>query len=223
MAEGFDYSMDAIPTTYDGAVFRSRLEAHWAAFFDLVGWSYQYEPFDLQGWIPDFVLLGAQKVLVEVKPYFTEEIKQSVLSAYFRSFTPKGNPQFEVLFLSTGPEERNVEGVAGRVVLGELVEFYDAGPDGSADYQARVNCAEAVMGIWIGSESKATNAGRRMGFCHAIGSFHDRMTGCYDGGCYGEGTDGDLAPVGILQGWREAGNVVQWNPRNRSKRNGNMR
>ncbi|MEA2669684.1 MAG: hypothetical protein QOJ33_2618, partial [Chloroflexota bacterium] len=30
--------MDAIPTTYDGVNFRSRLEAKWAAFFDLLGW-----------------------------------------------------------------------------------------------------------------------------------------------------------------------------------------
>lgn len=56
-----------IPTVYKGIQFRSRLEARWAAMFDLLGWTYQYEPFDLPGWIPDFQL-GRGKLLVEVKP-----------------------------------------------------------------------------------------------------------------------------------------------------------
>ncbi|HEV8716164.1 MAG TPA: hypothetical protein VGX03_25480 [Candidatus Binatia bacterium] len=59
-----------IPTLYNNRRYRSRLEARWAAFFDLVGWQYEYEPFDLKGWIPDFLLHGAKHdVLVEVKPY----------------------------------------------------------------------------------------------------------------------------------------------------------
>lgn len=58
--------MHAIPTTYGGVNFRSRLEARWAAFFDLLGWSWEYEPIDLAGYIPDFILGG--RVLVEVKP-----------------------------------------------------------------------------------------------------------------------------------------------------------
>jgi hypothetical protein len=60
-------STTGIPTVYRGRQYRSRLEARWAAFFDLLGWSYEYEPFDLQGWIPDFLLTRA-RVLVEVKP-----------------------------------------------------------------------------------------------------------------------------------------------------------
>jgi hypothetical protein len=35
-----------IPTTYRNTTFRSRLEARWAAFFDLVDWSWVYEPFE---------------------------------------------------------------------------------------------------------------------------------------------------------------------------------
>lgn len=62
-----------IPTEYNGIRFRSRLEARWAAFFDGVGWPWQYEPFDLDGYIPDFVLpvgWGGEPhpILVEVKP-----------------------------------------------------------------------------------------------------------------------------------------------------------
>ena len=65
-----DYTMfRAHPTFYRGIKFRSRLEATWAAFFDQVGWPWEYEPFDLKGWVPDFLLKGnGRDVLVEVKP-----------------------------------------------------------------------------------------------------------------------------------------------------------
>jgi hypothetical protein len=62
-----DYSIAAIPTEYKGRMYRSRLEARWAAFFDHLGWEPEYEPFDLGQWSPDF-LLRALNVLVEVKP-----------------------------------------------------------------------------------------------------------------------------------------------------------
>jgi hypothetical protein len=57
---------EAIPTTYAGVRFRSRLEARWAAFFDLLGFEWEYEPLDLAGYIPDFVV--CRRLLVEVKP-----------------------------------------------------------------------------------------------------------------------------------------------------------
>lgn len=59
----------AIPTRYSATQFRSRLEARWACFFDLIGWKWEYEPFDLEGYIPDFLVLGTHPLLVEVKPY----------------------------------------------------------------------------------------------------------------------------------------------------------
>jgi hypothetical protein len=66
-----DPATPGIPTVYRDVQFRSRLEARWAAFFDRVGWGWRYEPFDLSGWIPDFVLLGKEPILVEVKPVIT--------------------------------------------------------------------------------------------------------------------------------------------------------
>lgn len=57
-----------IPTRYREGNFRSRLEARWAAFFDLVDWSWVYEPLDEEGWIPDFLVTGAAPFLVEVGP-----------------------------------------------------------------------------------------------------------------------------------------------------------
>jgi len=72
------FSRAAIETTYRGARFRSRLEARWAAFFDLLGWRWEYEPIDLDGYIPDFILLIPAPVLVEVKPGWScEELERA--------------------------------------------------------------------------------------------------------------------------------------------------
>lgn len=72
------YTIKAHPTTYAGVRFRSRLEARWAAFFDLAGWAWSYEPIDLAGWSPDFAVTipcthsecpAGHALYVEVKPY----------------------------------------------------------------------------------------------------------------------------------------------------------
>jgi hypothetical protein len=65
-----NYDIKAHPTRYNGTQFRSRLEAKWAAFFDLCGWAWEYEPCDLNGWVPDFLIRGGENNLfVEVKPF----------------------------------------------------------------------------------------------------------------------------------------------------------
>jgi hypothetical protein len=63
-----------IPTVYNGIRFRSRLEAKWASFFDLLKWPWLYEPFDLNCYVPDFILkFPLAPLLVEVKPGITEK------------------------------------------------------------------------------------------------------------------------------------------------------
>lgn len=62
-----------IETVYGGIRFRSRLEAKWAAFFNRIGWKWTYEPFDGNGYIPDFLIDGKRPFLVEVKPAVTQE------------------------------------------------------------------------------------------------------------------------------------------------------
>lgn len=62
-----------VPTRYAGVNFRSRLEARWAAFFDLSGWRWDYEPLELAGYVPDFVLSFKRPLLVEVKPFMGDE------------------------------------------------------------------------------------------------------------------------------------------------------
>ncbi|MCU0392675.1 MAG: hypothetical protein MUE81_16310 [Thermoflexibacter sp.] len=71
-----NYSIKSIPTHYKGRLYRSRLEARWAAFFDLAEWKTEYEPIDLSGWSPDFLIDEAMPILAEVKPhqsYFQDE------------------------------------------------------------------------------------------------------------------------------------------------------
>ena len=60
------YQIEAKPTAYAGVRFRSQLEATWAAFFDVAGMPWEYEPVHLPGWVPDFRLFG--RFLCEVKP-----------------------------------------------------------------------------------------------------------------------------------------------------------
>ena len=51
-----------------GVLFRSRIEAQWAYVFDILGFEWEYEPFDLMGYIPDFVLkYKGVPVLIEIK------------------------------------------------------------------------------------------------------------------------------------------------------------
>jgi hypothetical protein len=57
--------MYCIPTYYKGILFRSRLEAKWARFLDLLKLPWLYEPKDLAGYIPDFIISG--RLLAEVK------------------------------------------------------------------------------------------------------------------------------------------------------------
>ena len=69
-----NYDMQSKETIYNGVRFRSRLEAKWAAFFDLTGWDWHYEPCELNGFTPDFIIkttshaYDANTIIVEVKP-----------------------------------------------------------------------------------------------------------------------------------------------------------
>lgn len=58
--------IEAKPTEYAGVLFRSKLEATWARFFDVIQLDWEYEPCQIAGWIPDFLLDGWW--LAEVKP-----------------------------------------------------------------------------------------------------------------------------------------------------------
>ena len=86
--------MKAIQTEYKGYLFRSRLEARWAVFFDACGvrWEYEPEGYRLsngQMYLPDFLLhdvtfnhagyCEGQDLYVEVKGNMTQEDADKIL------------------------------------------------------------------------------------------------------------------------------------------------
>jgi len=105
----------AIETEYRGCLFRSRLEARWAVFFDEMGWTWQYEhqgyecgwrlhQFDGETWcsdtfryLPDFFLPDLN-TFVEVKAQMNdEELDRFLNAAAYLSDSAPGNPQVLVL------------------------------------------------------------------------------------------------------------------------------
>ncbi len=70
-----NYEIKSKTTRYGGIVFRSRIEARWAVFFDFLGIEYEYEPFYAEvetgyvsvNYLPDFYL-SKQDIFIEVKP-----------------------------------------------------------------------------------------------------------------------------------------------------------
>ncbi len=62
------YMIPAKATEYNGRIYRSRLEARVAAYYDILGLSFEYEPMDYPKWSPDFlVTYNGYKTLIEVK------------------------------------------------------------------------------------------------------------------------------------------------------------
>jgi hypothetical protein len=179
----------AIPTTYNGVNFRSRLEARWAAFFDAAGWRWSYEPVDLDGWIPDFVLHLKEPIYVEVKPALTE--------AELREHCAKidaAQPEHEVLLLGADvgivPDPLN-----SGTSLGLLCELSkEIGPDG----------IERLQRWWDAAGAFECSCGPA--FAHVYGLYSCRV--CNRGRV--DRSDGHDWP---LQAMRHASNSTQWRPR----------
>lgn len=190
-------TIHAIPTRYRGTHYRSRLEAKWAAFFDLCGWCVEYEPVDLNGWIPDFAILEAELVYVEIKPthLFPGEAAAKI---------DRADCYEDVLILGNTLDIVPLDDPRRATLFGWLGEWCEEMLDTPEDR----SWGEAAIGVW-GDVSPG-----RLGFCHSQQSFHDRITGKYDGGCWGENpASDDAAGQRIREYWREAGNLVQWHPR----------
>lgn len=148
------YAIAAIETRYNGVNFRSRLEARWAAMFDLLGWGWTYEPTEFNGWIPDFAIHGNSIIYVEVKPVsdFPQEVADKLEAS---------GCQDEVLILGMlGPTWSEIYDCP---MVGWLREFAALGPS---------SWAPAAMSRWSD----------RIGFCHSELCFRDRITGRHNGG-----------------------------------------
>jgi hypothetical protein len=174
----------AMTTTVDGRRYRSQLEARWATLFNLLGWPFEYEPFQLLGWVPDFLLLGSEPVLVEVKPVYT-------FPPFVVEKVELARPPHEVLILGcTLPATPMARpGVISPRVLGWLAER-----SGDDDHTH----------LWWGDAILGERPDGRAGFRHREGSGFDRISG--DPLEPGE-------PGAVAELWAEAGNRTQWGMR----------
>lgn len=188
-----------IPTTYRGTNFRSRLEARWAAFFDLVGWRWTYEPFDTGGWIPDFLIQGWQPLLVEIGPCVTEDDYRQKAAKAHEAARCGRIAEREVLVLGSviAPDITLGSGELAAGLLGESIPGHAADdcPTGgwSCNHQP---------GLWL--EAAAWAAGSTgLGVYHTYGMYGHRP--------HGDGHEQPLRRSTELdEMWRRAGNEVQW-------------
>lgn len=107
----------AVPTVYEGVNFRSRLEARWAAMFDLLGWEWEYEPVELAGYIPDFRLPGVvmperawcragiavEQCLIEIKPIVDPACFSSAIDKAVQALLPGDRQLTRFIFLGDRP------------------------------------------------------------------------------------------------------------------------
>lgn len=177
-----------IPTIYNWRRYRSRLEARWAVMFDLLGWQAEYEPFDCNGWIPDFGIrmYDGTFMLAEVKPIaaFDEETAAKIDAA---------NKEHEVLLLGAIlPESQHNSSYQEYPQIGWLreIRFWEMGWSG------------AMVGIF----DKKSN---RIGVCSEDGGWTDRVTGIWEKWVYAS-HHLHLAGISIDRLWAEAGNRTQW-------------
>jgi hypothetical protein len=105
-----DLSRIGIKTRIHDIEFRSRLEARWALMFEAFGWPWNYEPIDLAGYIPDYIVsFRRAPLLVEVKPALTfEELNDAtakiIASGWRHDFLVVGT----TLFRPSGSHEPSI-------------------------------------------------------------------------------------------------------------------
>ncbi|KAB1076690.1 hypothetical protein [Methylobacterium soli] len=194
----------ARPTRYAGTQFRSRLEARWAAFFDLAGWRWEYEPVDGEGWVPDFFLIGAAgPIPVEVKP-----IQWPTFDSRSLDVMSKSSAAFDSLVLN-GEELAKVREarVPETLILGAY-PFEYPGP-----------YAKDTLGVLLSTEvtlhgqpyQRRDMAALYRGAKHRCDfSASDGAWFCRIGGEVGKYALEPLDPGETDALWREAGNRVQW-------------
>ena len=176
-----------IPTVYRSTRFRSRLEARWAAFFDLIRWSWVYEPFDAEGYIPDFLITGKRGLLVEVGPCVDLDEYKAKKAKPDRAVSSLGR---DLLVVGVSPSAGFKD---GHVAAGLLGEYFDE-PEDAAVF-------DWAAGLW----GRCFEC-RSIGVCHATQSFVLRPCGHHQSGSFG-----DVLPhLELEQLWRSAGNTVQW-------------
>lgn len=177
-----------IPTRYADVEFRSRLEARWACFFDLVEWEWEYESYDMPWWIPDFLIHGFDHpILVEVKPIIWGRDMQTQAINDPELKKTRGHNDYEVLILGSGLGFYKTEPCLGLIVgQGYHEDKRAPGYDDPAMLEITTRNFLDFRGYW--------------------GNFAHRISGLSDGKHHI-----NPAPAGRFNScWVEAGNRVQW-------------
>ena len=174
-----------IATTYKGVRFRSRIEARWARFFDRINWTWDYEPFDLDGYIPDFILTLHEPVLVEVKSALT----LAELKPYASKIQASGWDHESIIVGASVPL-RDADGVYADIPIGWHYDHW---------------------GMWgVGGISWCVD-GDHLALLNGVHSCRCRVCGAADGDHHIGGLD-EIQHTLIDVLWTECGNDVQWRP-----------
>jgi hypothetical protein len=149
--------MKAIPTMYRDVQMRSRTEARWAEFFDMIGVDWQYEPegYEAGGvrYLPDFWLPRVHSrgkpggVFFEVKassPTPGERLKAEMLAS------GSGRP---VIVVGNDPAHRMSCRVGGLEWLHEFAIYAGyPGQDEGLQFARCDNCGQCDIGFYSGDE-----------------------------------------------------------------------
>jgi hypothetical protein len=177
----------AITTTYNGIEYRSRLEARWAAFMQNIGWDITYEPFDGDGYIPDFLVQGERPLLVEVKPAVTQK--------EYEAAVPKAEAglaehwEHDILVVGASPFPEQMGNSYGKETAGWLGETYGEGGWSwdAADWFECSSCHQICV-------------------YHTVMWFVGRPCGCSAGDHYL-----GSPPLAVMRSmWADACNDVKW-------------
>lgn len=184
----------AIPTPYRGIMFRSRLEAVWAAFLDELAIPWDYEPLtvELDGYIPDFILKLHEPTLLEIKPT-RADVEPAILKAR-----------------ASGWEGPMLIGLAGQDAsgFGSIVESTEDARRSARRSDDWDESAPVPDIVWNDLHFSACRTCRAMTPHTVIGSWDCRRCGRWSKNL---GTlDGMAASLDL---WQRARNAAQWRPR----------
>lgn len=197
------YRAASHPTAYRGNLYRSRLEATWAAFFDLCGWRFEYEPPELPGWAPDFLPFGNQMpVLCEVKP-----ITRPHAETCARISDAANEARFRGHLLLLGVGVSVADGALG-LGLGWGDDGWNPWFSEAPGPETEDNLDEFNFGEFAAAAYVVSPDGR-LDFAHDMNAFCGHMTGAWDGDHYLNPDSGD-AMAG--KKWGIAKALTQWRP-----------
>lgn len=173
-----------IETNYRDCLFRSRLEARWAAFFDVLHWPWVYEPWDGNAYIPDFIVQGARPLVVEVKPCVTTQELMTYVPRVEDGIA--GHWQGDYLIVGATPlplQDRRAR-FAHAGIIGEWLDLVGySGSPWCADIAEWHYCTARTcrVGCDGSHERAAAHECAQLAVHHPVQSFAGRPCGHYDG------------------------------------------